>query len=219
MFRLLGVEAVRVVPGGSDMLGELNKLADELRAQGRKPYVIPGGGSNPIGALGYVSCAQEILTQTFEKNIKIDHIVTTSGSSGTHAGLLVGMIGNNANIPITGISVNRKKDAQTAAVYQLAQKTAEKLKVANEIKEEDVVVYDNYVGAGYSIPTDAMVEAVELLAKTEGILLDPVYTGKAMSGLVDLIRQGKFQKDENVLFIHTGGSPALYAYTQCFNQK
>ena len=201
------------------MLGELNKLADELRAQGRKPYVIPGGGSNPIGALGYVSCAQEILTQTFEKNIKIDHIVTTSGSSGTHAGLLVGMIGNNANIPITGISVNRKKDAQTAAVYHLAQKTAEKLKIANEIKEEDVVVYDNYVGAGYSIPTDAMVEAVELLAKTEGILLDPVYTGKAMSGLVDLIRQGKFQKDENILFIHTGGSPALYAYTQCFNQK
>ena len=219
LFNLLGVEAVRVVPGGSDMMGELNKLADELRAQGRTPYVIPGGGSNTIGALGYVSCAQEILTQTFEKGIKIDHIVTTSGSSGTHAGLLVGMMGNNANIPITGISVNRKKDAQTVAVYNLAKGTVEKLGIATEIKEEDVVVYDNYVGAGYSIPTDAMVEAVELLAKTEGILLDPVYTGKAMSGLVDLIRQGKFQKGDNVLFIHTGGSPALYAYTHCFNQK
>ena len=219
LFKLLGVEAVRVVPGGSNMLGELEKLADELRAQGRKPYVIPGGGSNTIGALGYVSCAQEILTQTFEQGIKIDHIVTTSGSAGTHAGLLTGMIGNNANIPITGISVNRKKDAQTDAVFNLATATAQKLNLHNEIKREDVVVYDNYVGAGYSIPTDAMVEAVELLAKTEGILLDPVYTGKAMSGLVDLIRQGKFQKEQNVLFIHTGGSPALYAYTDCFNQK
>ena len=129
------------------------------------------------------------------------------------------MIGNNANIPITGISVNRKKDAQTDAVFNLATATAQKLNLHNEIKREDVVVYDNYVGAGYSIPTDAMVEAVELLAKTEGILLDPVYTGKAMSGLVDLIRQGKFQKEQNVLFIHTGGSPALYAYTNCFNQK
>lgn len=216
LFNLLGVEKVNVVPGGSDMLNELNKLADEIRTEGRNPYVIPGGGSNAIGALGYVSCAQEILTQTFEMGLNIDHLVTASGSAGTHAGLLVGMIGNNANIPITGISVNRNKENQTNAVFNLAKATSEKINIHNEINKKDVVVYDDYVGAGYSIPTDAMVEAVELLAKTEGILLDPVYTGKAMSGLIDLIRQGKFQECENILFVHTGGSPALYAYTECF---
>lgn len=217
LFKLLGAEAIRVVPGGSDMLSELEKLANELRKEGRTPYVIPGGGSNAIGALGYVACAQEILAQTFDKGIQIDHLVTTSGSAGTHAGLLAGMIGNHANIPITGISVNRKKEPQTNAVFTLAKATAEKLGMLNEITPGDVVVYDDYVGAGYSIPTDAMVKAVDLMAKTEGILLDPVYTGKAMAGLMDLIARGNFHQDENVLFVHTGGSPALYAYTGCFH--
>lgn len=217
LFKLLGAEAIRVVPGGSDMLSELEKLANELRKEGRTPYVIPGGGSNAIGALGYVACAQEILAQAFDKGIQIDHLVTTSGSAGTHAGLLAGMIGNHANIPITGISVNRKKEPQTNAVFTLAKATAEKLGMVNEITPGDVVVYDDYVGAGYSIPTDAMVKAVDLMAKTEGILLDPVYTGKAMAGLMDLIARGKFHQDENVLFVHTGGSPALYAYTGCFH--
>lgn len=211
LFRLLGVEDVRVVPGGSDMMAELEKLAEELRAQGRKPYIIPGGGSNPTGALGYVSCAQEIQEQAFEMGIKFDHIVSASGSAGTHAGLISGIIGNNMNIPMTGISVNRPKEVQTDAVFSLAERTLEKLGSANKIKREDVVVFDDYVGPGYSRPTQSMVDAVQLLARTEAILMDPVYTGKTMAGMLDLIRKGYFKDCENILFVHTGGSPALYA--------
>lgn len=212
LFHLLGVEAVRVVPGGSDMLAELNRLADELKAQGRHPYVIPGGGSNPIGALGYVSCAEEILEQSFDMNIPFDHIICASGSAGTHAGLVTGLVGNNANIPLTGISVNRKKNLQEKTVYDLAKATGEKLESRTMIQPEDVVVFDGYVGPGYSLPTQSMVDAVQLLARTEAILMDPVYTGKAMAGMLDLIRKGYFSNCENILFIHTGGSPALYAY-------
>lgn len=213
LFNLLGVEKTYVVPGGSDMLGELEKLAEKLRAEGRKPYVIPGGGSNPLGALGYVACAEEIMGQLFEKGIKIDHMVVPSGSTGTHAGIVAGMTGVNANIPVTGVSVNRKKDIQKAAVLKLARATAEFAGVHNEITDDLVEVRDEFVGPGYSLPTGTMVEAVQLLARTEGILLDPVYTGKAMAGLIGMIREGKFKKGDNVLFLHTGGSPALYAYT------
>ena len=213
LFNLLGVEAVRVVPGGSNMLGELEKLAEELRAQGRKPYIIPGGGSNPIGATGYVACSEEIMSQLFDKGINIDHFVVPSGSAGTHAGIVAGMVGVNANIPITGISVNTNKKLQTEAVYKLAKETAMHVGVKEEITEDMVQVRDEFVGPGYSLPTGTMVEAVQLLARTEGILLDPVYTGKAFAGLVGMIREGKLKKGENVLFLHTGGSPALYAYT------
>ncbi len=216
LFHLLGVESITVVPGGSNMMAEMEKVADQLRAKGRKPYIIPGGGSNEIGATGYVACAQEILEQTFELGININHIVCASGSAGTHAGLLTGFYGNNSNIPVTGISVNRKKDVQEEVVYNLVQKTAARVGIKSEIPKETVVVFDDYVGEGYSIPTDGMIEAVNLLAKTEGILLDPVYTGKAMAGLIDLVRKGYFKNDENVLFIHTGGSPALYAYLDTF---
>lgn len=212
LFHLLGVEAIRVVKGGSDMLGELNKLADELRAQGRKPYVIPGGGSNEIGALGYVSCAQELLEQSFESGTHFTHIVVASGSAGTHAGLLLGLRGQNVTTPLIGISVNRPHDRQQQAVYHLACSTAERICPAVKLALEDVVVFDGYVGPGYSLPTDGMVEAVQLLARKEAILMDPVYTGKAMAGMLDLIRQGYFKKDDRVLFVHTGGSPALYAY-------
>lgn len=216
LFDLLGVEDVHVVEGGSDVTAAMERVAETLRQQGRKPYIIPGGGSNAIGALGYVSCAQETLTQLFDMGVNIDHIVLTSGSAGTHAGFLTGVIGENANIPVTGISINRKKEPQTDLVFGLAQKTAAKLSLNNEIKREDVVVFDDYVGPGYSRPTPAMVEAVRLLASTEAILLDPVYTGKAMAGLLDLVKKGYFSTAENILFLHTGGSPALYAYTNTF---
>jgi len=216
LFHLLGVEKVYVVPGGSEMMQEMEKVAQEVASEGRKAYIIPGGGSNEIGATGYVACAQEILEQTFEKGINIDHIVCPSGSAGTHAGLVAGFYGCNANIPISGINVSRKKDVQEALVYKLVEKTAARVGIKNGVPREAVVCYDEYVGPGYSLPTPEMIEAVNLLAKTEGILLDPVYTGKAMAGLIGLVRKGYFKKDDNVLFIHTGGSPVLYAYTQEF---
>jgi D-cysteine desulfhydrase len=142
LFGLLGVEAIRVVKGGSDMMGEMEKLAAELKTLGRKPYIVPGGGSNAIGALGYVACAEELLAQSFEAGVCFDHIVTASGSAGTHAGLLTGLKGNNANIPLTGISVNRKKDLQRQVVYDLAQKVSEKLGSQTPLSPQDVQVFD-----------------------------------------------------------------------------
>ncbi|TWH47526.1 D-cysteine desulfhydrase [Sporomusa sp. KB1] len=212
LYHLLGAEKIKVVAGGSDMAHELQVEADELTAQGRKPYIIPGGGSNAIGATGYVACAEEILAQTFEKSIKIDHVVCTSGSGGTHAGLVTGFYGSNSHIPVIGINVGKSKAIQESVVFDLVQQTAKRLEIRDEIPRETVVCFDKYVGSGYSLPTPEMVEAVKLVARTEGILLDPVYTGKAMAGLIDLIRQGYFKSDENVLFVHTGGSPALYVY-------
>nr|WP_018306589.1 D-cysteine desulfhydrase [Desulfitobacterium hafniense] len=212
LFHVLGVEKVSVVAGGSNMLEAMQKVANELAAEGRKGYIVPGGGSNPIGTLGYVACAQEISEQMFEKSINFDHLVCASGSGGTHSGLLVGFQGNNMNIPVTGISVNRSTKAQENLIFDLANKTAEKIGLKIAISREAVKVVDEYVGPGYSLPTETMVEAVQLLARTEGILLDPVYTGKTMAGLIGLIRQGQLKKGENVVFVHTGGSPALYAY-------
>lgn len=216
LFQLLGVKSVTVVPGGSPMMAEMEKLAEKLRAEGRKPYIIPGGASNKIGALGYVSCAEETLRQLFESGLRIDHMVVPSGSAGTHAGIIAGMMGNNAGIPVTGIGVNRKKEAQEAAVLKLAQETLDYIGTGVNMPAEAVVAFDEYVGPGYSLPTDGMVEAVKLLAGTESILLDPVYSGKAMAGLIDLVRKDYFPAGSNVLFLHTGGSPALFAYLDTF---
>jgi D-cysteine desulfhydrase len=212
LYRLLGIEKIKVVPGGSDMMKEMRVVADEVSAQGRKPYIIPGGGSNPIGAAGYVACAEEILAQAFEKGINFDHVVCASGSAGTHAGLITGFYGNNSNIPVVGIDVSRPKELQEKLVYDLVQRTAAHVGVKSEIPRDAVLCFGEYVGRGYSIPTPEMAEAVRMLARTESILLDPVYTGKAMAGLIGLSRKGFFKKNENVLFVHTGGSPALYAY-------
>lgn len=215
LFRLLGVEKIKVVPGGSNMMKAMQNVADELIAEGRKPYIIPGGGSTPLGALGYVACAEEILAQAFEKGINFDCVVCASGSAGTHAGLITGFCGNNSHIPVIGIDVSRTKEDQEKLVYDLVQKTAEYIGIKSKISKEAVVCYDEYVGPGYSRPTLEMAEAVRMLAGTEGILLDPVYTGKAMAGLIGLIRKGGvFKKSDNVLYIHTGGSPALYAYIE-----
>ncbi len=216
LFRLLGVEKIKVVPSGSNMMKEMQDVADDVAAEERKAYIIPGGGSTPIGATGYVACAEEILAQSFEKGLNIDHIVCASGSAGTHAGLVAGFYGNNSDIPVIGVNVSRTKNEQEELVYDLVQSTAAHVGIKSSIPREAVVCFDEYVGPGYSLPTPEMVEAVRMLAMTEGILIDPVYTGKAMSGLIDLIRKGYFSKDENVLFVHTGGSPAIYAYIQEF---
>ena len=218
LFELLDVKSIGVVEGGSDMMAEMGKKADALLAAGKKPYIIPGGASNSIGATGYAVCAEETMGQLNDMRLDIDHIVVPSGSAGTHAGMVVGMTGVNSGIPISGVNVSRPKDVQEEIVYKLAVETAERLGVKSGVAREDIVCFDQYVGPGYSLPTDSMVEAVKLFAKTEAILLDPVYSGKAAAGLIDLVRKGHFPKDSNVLFLHTGGSPALYAYMETFRQ-
>lgn len=215
--RLLGGEIVARLPAGTDMQQAMEELAAELRSSGSKPYVIPGGGSNPVGALGYVGCAQEMLNQSFESGLRIDHVVHATGSTGTQAGLVVGLRGSHSGIPVYGISVRAPKEKQEENVWRLVQATADYLRMpATSVERADVVANSDFVGDGYGLPTDSMVEAIRLTAQLEGILLDPVYSGKGMAGLIELVRSGYFKKEENVVFVHTGGAVGLYGYRQLF---
>jgi L-cysteate sulfo-lyase len=215
--RLCGA-TVSEVPLDTDMNKAMADLAHKLRAQGRKPYVIPGGGSNPVGALGYVTCALELMDQANNMGLAVDHLVHATGSAGTQAGLVVGMYGARSQIDVLGIGVRAPKAAQEERVFALACETAELLNVAGSVQREDVIANCDYVGAGYGLPTPGMIEAVTMLARLEGILLDPVYSGKGMAGLIDLCRKRHFKKGENVVFLHTGGSAALFGYRHAFNE-
>jgi len=203
-------------PGGTDMAAEMEAIADQLRSDGRKPYIIPGGGSNPVGALGYVNAALELLTQANDRGLRIDLLVHATGSAGTQAGLVTGMVAARTGIPVLGIGVRAPREAQETAVYNLACRTADHLGLGDVIAREDVVANCDYVGEGYGLPTPAMVDAVNLLARTEAILLDPVYSGKGMAGFIDLVRQGQFSQMKNIVFLHTGGSAALFGYPDIY---
>jgi L-cysteate sulfo-lyase len=193
------------------------ELADKLRADGRMIYFFPAGGSSAVGALGYIGCATEMLAQAGEMGVQIDHIVVACGSQGTQAGLLVGLAGSNAAIPVLGMSVGRSQAELEGKVFALASETADLAGVSTSIERENVVCDDRFIGEGYGQPTDAMIEAVHLCARLEGLLLDPVYTGKAMSGLIAKIRAGDYKKGQSVVFVHTGGQAALHAYRATFD--
>jgi D-cysteine desulfhydrase len=183
-----------------------------LAQAGRKAYVIPGGGSNALGGLGYVACAQELQQQLFEQGLRIDRLIVASGSSGTHGGLVAGFLGNRIDIPIVGIGVSRDPEVQDPIVHREAQAICDLLELGLQVPRESVLTFGDYWRPKYSVPNARMVEAVQLLARTEAILLDPVYTGKAMAGMIDLIRKGWFRPEENLLFLHTGGAPALHVF-------
>lgn len=214
LFRLMGIDSITVVPAGTNMAQAMESLAAKLKGQGRLPYIIAGGGSNAVGGLGYVACAQELQQQLFEMGLGIDNVIVGSGSSGTHGGLLAGFIGNNIQIPITGIGVSRDPEDQEPLVFKEACAVAELLGGSFSIARETVVSVGGYWQPKYSLPNPMMIEAVQLLARTEGIILDPVYTGKVMAGLIGLSRKGQFKKTDNVLFLHTGGMPSIHAYEQ-----
>ncbi|WP_103173149.1 D-cysteine desulfhydrase [Paracoccus sp. SY] len=203
--------------GGLDMNAELEKAADRMRAKGRKVYTIPGGGSNPTGALGYVNCAFELLGQANDRGLVIDHLVHATGSAGTQAGLIAGLKAMNAQVPLLGIGVRAPRAKQEENVFALAQATATTIGAAGAVKREDVVANTDYVGDGYGIPTPGGMEAIAMFAELEGILLDPVYSAKGAAGLIDLIRKGRFKKGERVVFLHTGGAAALFGYTAAFD--
>jgi L-cysteate sulfo-lyase len=197
---------------GLDMGAELEAAAGKLRAQGAKVYTIPGGGSNPTGALGYVNCAFELVGQANDRGLVIDHIVTATGSAGTQAGLIVGLKAINARIPLLGFGVRAPRPKQEESVYNLAVATAEKLGCPGVVRREDVVADTDYVGAGYGIPRADTIEAIRMFAELDGILLDPVYSGKGAAGLIDYARKGRFKKGERIVFLHTGGAAALFGY-------
>jgi len=202
--------------GGMDMAAEMELVAERLRSEGRKVYLIPGGGSNATGALGYVNCAFELVGQANDRSLAIDHLVTATGSAGTQAGLITGLKAMNAGIPLLGIGVRAPKEKQEENVFALAQKTAAKLGCPDVVARGDVVADSSYVGVGYGIPRDDTLEAIRMFAQLEAILLDPVYSGKGAAGLIDYCRKGKFKKGERVVFLHTGGSAALFGYDAVF---
>ena len=202
--------------GGSDMNLEMQDFADALIEKDKKPYIIPGGGSNPIGALGYVNCARELTEQASEIGLKIDALVHATGSAGTQAGLVAGLAAIQSSIHLLGIGVRAPKDKQEQMVFDLAQKTADYLDTGIEIERDKVRAICDYVGAGYGLPTDGMIKAVKLLAQSEGLLFDPVYSGKGLDGLIDQIKKGYFAGMDNVVFLHTGGSAALFGYPETF---
>ncbi len=198
---------------GLDMNAELLAVADGFAAKGRTPYAIPGGGSNATGALGYVNCALELLGQMVDRGLTFDHMVTATGSAGTQAGLIVGLKALNAQLPLLGIGVRAAREVQEGNVFRLAQAVEAKIGVAGVVARADVVANCDYVGPGYGIPADSTLEAIDLFARLEGLLLDPVYSGKGAAGLIDLIRKGHFKAGQRVVFLHTGGAVGLTGYT------
>lgn len=219
LYDLLGAASITVVPPGDSVQQAMDDLAEQLRVKGNNPYSIPLGGSSPLGSLGYAACAQEIVQQLFAMNLDVHNIVLPSGSGGTQAGLLAGMRGTNTDIALTGISVIQNRAPQEALVRRLALETARLAGIEEDIPASAVVCPDDYIGPAYAVPTPGMKEAVTLLARTEAILLDPVYSGKAMAGLVDMVRKNAFPRGSNVLFLHTGGVPALYAERGIFLEE
>lgn len=200
------------VPAGSDMKQAMQDAADAVRGRGGRPYQIPGGGSNPVGALGYVNFALELLAQATEAGVAFDHLIHATGSAGTQAGIVVGLEALRAGLPVLGITVSKPREQQEALVQALADETAAFLGVPGVVTRAAVVANSDYTGPAYGAPTPGMLAALKLLAREEGILLDPVYSGKAMDGMIDLIRRGHFHKGQNIVFLHTGGQPGLFAY-------
>ncbi len=209
--RILGAN-LREYAKGTDFDAEMEKIAGEIRAEGGNPYIVPGGASNPVGALGYVGCAEELLRQCDEHDVAFDHAVLASGSAGTHAGFAVGLRASGNDLPVLGIGVNVPQDEQEAKVYALSRATAEYIGKPGCVVREDIVADCGYIGPGYGEPTAGMNEVVLMLAREEGLLFDPVYSGKALAGLVDYVREGRFAASQKIVFLHTGGVAGLFAY-------
>ena len=203
---------IHEVANGSDMTKEMEDLSDQLREKGSNPYIIPGGGSNPIGALGYVDCVIELIAQAKSKDITFDSIIMATGSAGTQAGLVVGSKITKSNIPVLGVGVNAPKEAQEEKVFKLASDLSDFMGLPSLVSRDDIVANCDYVGDGYGIPTLGMNKALLQLARLEGLLFDPVYSGKGLAGMIDLIGKGYFENQKNIVFIHTGGAAGLFAY-------
>ncbi|MGH8319412.1 MAG: D-cysteine desulfhydrase [Steroidobacteraceae bacterium] len=215
LFHLLGVKRIFVSPFGGDIKASVGKARETVRGEtGVDPYFIPGGASTPLGASGYAAAVLELLGQCAGEHLSFDHIVVASGSGGTHGGLLAGKALFGLPATILGISTRHATALQKSHIESLARETLVFLESKATLPAEWVQVTDDWVGPGYSLPDERTIEAIRLFANEEGILLDPVYTGKAAAGLVGMIRRGDLTKGRKVLFWHTGGWPALFAYGQ-----
>jgi len=210
--KIFGAEVI-ICPKGKDVREHAEGIMLERKNNGEKPYYIPVGGSNRIGQLGYIECMREIIE--YDKDNAFTHIVLASGSGGTHSGIISGKTFYKSDINIIGISVKDNRHDQEEKIFKMAQEGCKYIQ-CDEPKREDILVYDDYVGKGYGVPTEGMTNAVNLMATKEAILLDPVYSGKGFAGLIDLIQKNHFKDSDKVLFIHTGGAAAINGYEWAF---
>ncbi|MDP6830478.1 MAG: D-cysteine desulfhydrase [Alphaproteobacteria bacterium] len=215
---LLGAQ-VHLLPEGTDRDGALRRIARALRTNGRSPYVIPSGGSNAIGAMGYAACAVELEEQARAAGETIDYLIHATGSGGTQAGLIAGLHGADSQIQVLGIDITAAADEIAGKVRTIARDTSQALAQAKRPPRDALQVISGYAGSAYGMPTEQMRSAVRMAARLEGLILDPVYTGKAMAGLIDLVRQGRFSETETIVFLHTGGMPGLFAYNEYFRDE
>jgi D-cysteine desulfhydrase family pyridoxal phosphate-dependent enzyme len=220
--QMFGVQLYRY-PDGEDEAGanaRLHEIAGKLRKAGRRPHVIDITADHaPLGALGYVDAAQELLQQAEESHLDVDTVVLASGGAFTHVGMLVGLRALGCQARVIGICVRRGAPAQKQRVMRMAEMLCQMLGQPGLITPEDIWVDDAFLGAAYGRVPGSTREAIRLMAESEGVLLDPVYTGKAFAGLISLARQERLRAGSNVIFLHTGGAPALFAYRQAFLQQ
>ena len=198
---------------------KLQELPERLRAQGRKPYVIPVGGSNGVGATGYALAMRELAGQLRAIEQRVDHVVFGSSSGGTQAGMVVGARAAGFSGKLHGVGIDkddRDESSYEEELAQIANNCSDYVELSERFTRNDFTVVYGYVGGGYGVVGDLEREAIRMMARQEGIILDPVYTGRAFGALVDQIRKGAFKQDETVLFWHTGGAPALFAYGEDF---
>ncbi|TLU61332.1 D-cysteine desulfhydrase [Thalassotalea litorea] len=214
---ILGADTF-IVPDNEDCLNHAMSLVEQLKAQGEVPYFIAMGGSDPVGACGYVECAFELIEQCQQQQLSLDALFLATGSAGTQAGLIAGMELLDADTRVIGVCVSKPEAAQRELIINLLEPMSEALGFNLQSAIKRIEIKDQYYGKGYGIPTDSMVEAVKTLARQEAILLDPVYTGKAMAGMLDMLKKGEFNADQNVTFLHTGGSVGLFAYKDLFKE-
>jgi L-cysteate sulfo-lyase len=208
---LLGSEIRAVRPENFEKVQ--NEIMEKLKAEGHRPYLLTAAGSTPPGVAGYANCILELESQAIDLGIEIDYLVHATGSGGTQAGLIIGAKALKTNIKVIGSTTGgRSRDEQIKNVSDLIDESLKFLKIDLKITTNDVIVYDEYAGAGYGFITEGKLEAVKMVAENEGIFLDPVYTGSAMACLIDLCRKDFFKKDDVIVFLHTGGSAALFPY-------
>ncbi len=207
---ILGAKFRFVDPIKTDLDQEMERIAQELSSAGQRPYVIPSSGSIPLGTLGYVNAFEELIHQANQMQTKIDHLIV-SGGGGTQAGLCLGAKAMNTGVNIIGISISENPHLGDEAVAKLVNETTAYMGLDLQVKTSEITVLNDYLGEAYAIPYPEMVDGIKLVAQTEGILLDPIYTGKVMAGLIDLIQKNTIKKGETVVFVHTGGIPALFA--------
>lgn len=207
------------VPEPEAIAEKVDMLFSELAKQGKNPYIVPIGASVPLGALGYVESVTEAIEQGKSLGVTFGHAFVASGSAGTQAGIEVGAREMCPQMRVHGVSVMNDAERQKELVASLANGTYRLLGIGKSVNPEEVIVHDEYYGGKYGMPTEDGNNAIRLVAQTEGILLDPVYTGKAMSGMIDLLRKGQMDDCEAVLFFHTGGYPAIFAYADEFQEQ